>query len=562
MPAEALIPQFNLTINGQPASPELMLDLIEITVDDSLYMPDMLTMCLNDPLLNWVDSELLVVGAQVQIKVTAAIHSEQSSSTDDLFNGEITALEPTFSHDGMSTLLVRGYDRSHRLHRGKFSRSFLNSTDSEIAQRVAREANLQAQVDATNVVHEYVFQDNQTNLEFLHARAQRIGFELYVKDSTLYFTNRQQKQSSDRNTAGIVLDWGSNLLEFRPRLTTMTQVDEVIVRGWDPKLKTSIVGRAVKGQISPVVGISQSGSALSKQAFGVSAQAVVVDRPVKSQDEASVMAQALCDEISGDFIQAEGSAFGTPLIQAGRLIKVTGVGNRFSGVYFVTSATHTYDQDGYQTRFDISGRQPGTLLNLLTQSGGAGGWGMVIGLVTNNKDPENLGRIKVKFPWMSDTDESTWARIAMPMGGKDKGFFSLPEINDEVLLSFEHGDINHPYVIGTLWNGKDKPPRSNSQVVGGDGKVNQQILRSRSGHEVILDDTAGKEKITISDKAGNIIEFDAVKNTITLTSKANINIEAKGKLSIKGAQVAIEGTTVSIEADAKVDVKGAIINLN
>lgn len=551
MPPEALVPTFEITINKQPASRELMLAVIEIVVDDSLYLPDMFTLRLNDPYLEWVDSELLVVGAQIEIKATAAAHGTQSGATDELLKGEITALEPVFNRDGEPILLIRGYDRSHRLHRGKISRSFLNSTDGEIAQRIAREVNLQAATDATPVVHEYVFQDNQTNLEFLQARAQRIGFEVFVKDSILNFKKRPQSPAQ-----GPELNWGGNLQEFRPRLTTMTQVDEVIVRGWDPKTKRPIIGRVSKGQISPKVGIRESGAELTKQAFGVSAQAVVVDRPVKSLDEANAMAQALCDEISGDFIQAEGIAFGDPRIQAGRVVKIVGVGNRFSGDYFVTSATHIYNQEGYQTLFEISGRQPGTILNLLAPSGGSGGWGMVIGLVTNNKDPEGLGRVKVKFPWMSETDESTWARMSMPVGGKSKGFFYLPEINDEVLLAFEHGDINHPYVIGSLWNGKDKPPRSNDQVVGRDGKVNQQIIRSRSGHEIILDDTSGQEKITIVDKSGkNQIVIDSTSNTITFSGQTNVKIESNGKVSIKGRQV-------SIEADANVDVKGAMINLN
>lgn len=551
MPPEALIPRFEVTVNKQPAPRELTHAIIEIVVDDSLYLPDMFTLRIHDPFLEWVDSELLSVGSQIEIKATAAAPGNQSAATDDLLKGEITAMEPVFDRDGEPTLLVRGYDRSHRLHRGKISRSFLNSTDGEIAQRIAREVNLQAQVDATPVIHEYVFQDNQTNLEFLQARAQRIGFEVFVKDSTLSFRKRPQSPQQ-----GPELDWGKNLQEFRPRLTTMTQVDEVIVRGWDPRTKLPVIGRANKGKISPKVGIKESGGELSKKAFGITAQAVVVDRPVKSLDEANAMAQALCDEISGDFIQAEGIAFGDPRIQAGRVVKISGVGNRFSGDYFITSATHIYNQEGYQTLFDISGRQPGTILNLLSPSGGSGGWGIVIGLVTNNKDPEGLGRVKVKFPWMSETDESTWARMSVPMGGKGKGFFYLPEINDEVLLAFEHGDIDHPYVLGALWNGKDKPPLSNNNVVGRDGKVNQQIIRSRSGHEIILDDTSGQEKITIVDQSGNNkIVIDSKTNTITFSGQTNVKIESDGKVSIKGRQV-------SIEADATVDVKGAIINLN
>src|SRR3972149_536693 len=84
--------------------------------------------------------------------------------------------------------------------------------------------------------------------------------------------------------------------------------------------------------------------------------------------------------------------------------------------------------------------------------------GVVPGIVTNNQDPDGLGRVKIKFPWLSDDNETDWVRIATLMAGGQRGGFFLPEVGDEVLVAFEHGDINHPYVIGALWNGVDKPP--------------------------------------------------------------------------------------------------------
>src|SRR5262249_55069754 len=104
-------------------------------------------------------------------------------------------------------------------------------------------------------------------------------------------------------------------------------------------------------------------------------------------------------------------------------------------------------------------------------------YGVVVGVVTNNQDPDKLGRVKVKFPWLSADHESGWARIACPMAGNGRGFFFLPEVDDEVLIAFEHGRVEFPYVVGSLYNGKDKPPGDN-----GDGKNNLRSLKSRSGH--------------------------------------------------------------------------------
>src|SRR5215510_16339114 len=112
--------------------------------------------------------------------------------------------------------------------------------------------------------------------------------------------------------------------------------------------------------------------------------------------------------------------------------------------------------------------------------------GVMVGVVTNNQDPEGLGRVKVRFPWFSNEDESGWARIAAPMAGKERGIYFLPEVDDEVLVAFEHGRVDHPYVLGCLWNGQDTAPENNN-----DGENNHRTIKSRSGHVVRLNDAAG-----------------------------------------------------------------------
>lgn len=194
--------------------------------------------------------------------------------------------------------------------------------------------------------------------------------------------------------------------------------------------------------------------------------------------------------------------------------------------------------------------------------------GVVIGIVTNNKDPEGLGRIKVKFPWLSDKDESNWARVASLMAGKERGIFILPEIDDEVLVAFEHGDINMPYVIGSLWNGEDVPPETNS-----DGKNNIRMIKSRSGHVIRIDDTDGNEKIEIVDKTEkNMITIDTKDNKISIMSDKDIEMSApNGRITIDALNIEIKSSKATkIEASADMDlkasgnmnVKGATINLN
>jgi uncharacterized protein involved in type VI secretion and phage assembly len=217
------------------------------------------------------------------------------------------------------------------------------------------------------------------------------------------------------------------------------------------------------------------------------------------------------------------------------------------------------------TRFTASGKRDPGLWGLLAEpalEAGAHGThliaGVVIGLVTNNKDPDELCRVKVKFPWMSDTDESNWARVVTPMAGKDRGIFYLPEINDEVLVGFEHGDIHRPYVLGSLWNGKDATPIKAADAVGGDGKVNKRVMKSRTGHMLTINDTAGGEQLLLVDKTTkNKITLNSPDNTLKIEFEGDITIDTKGKLIIKskaGIEISSEAA-ISIEAKQDYSMK-------
>ncbi|HKQ79340.1 MAG TPA: phage baseplate assembly protein V [Blastocatellia bacterium] len=194
--------------------------------------------------------------------------------------------------------------------------------------------------------------------------------------------------------------------------------------------------------------------------------------------------------------------------------------------------------------------------------------GVVIGLVTNTRDPEGLGRVKVKFPWLDDAGESEWARVAAPMAGKERGLFFLPEVDDEVLIAFDHGDPRFPYVVGALWNGKDKPPAKND-----DGKNNLRVLKSRSGHVIKLNDEDGKETVEIIGKGGkDSIVIDAAKNTVTITTDKDIALSApNGAIKLDAKQVEIKssaatriesGGGMDVKANATMNIKGQAVNIN
>jgi uncharacterized protein involved in type VI secretion and phage assembly len=195
-------------------------------------------------------------------------------------------------------------------------------------------------------------------------------------------------------------------------------------------------------------------------------------------------------------------------------------------------------------------------------------YGLSIGLVTNNQYPENLGRVKVRFPWLSDQNESYWARVVTPMAGNDRGLYCLPEVDDEVLVAFEHGVVEFPYVLGALWNGKDRPPETNA-----DGQNNRRVFKSRSGHIIRLDDTQGEEKIEIIDKtAQNRFVINVQENSITIAAQSNITIQAEdGKLSLNAqtiemnAETAVKvtaGQIMQLTAGPEMIIQGELVKIN
>ena len=194
--------------------------------------------------------------------------------------------------------------------------------------------------------------------------------------------------------------------------------------------------------------------------------------------------------------------------------------------------------------------------------------GVFVGVVTNNVDPDGLGRVKLKFPWVTDEHESDWARIATPMAGGGRGMMFLPEVDDEVLVAFEHGDIRRPFVLGGLWNGIDTPPYDNA-----DEENNLRVIHSRSGHVIRLNDTEGEEKIEILGKGETEkLLMDVAEHKIEIRSDADITIAApNGTVKIEcqdfevtassSAKVASD-QSLDVEAGATLTLTGQTVNIN
>ena len=191
--------------------------------------------------------------------------------------------------------------------------------------------------------------------------------------------------------------------------------------------------------------------------------------------------------------------------------------------------------------------------------------GVAVAIVRDNRDPSGLARVRVSFPWHKRPDESYWARLATPMTGKDYGTFFLPEVNDEVLVAFERGDIRFPCVVGSLWNGDHKPPVTN------DGRNDIRTIRTRKGHALRFDDgKRGQLRLELNDGKAitiddNGITIDAENGNRIVIDSANgsTTIDAASTLRIRAPQIAIEASgTMDIKAGGTLTLRGALITLN
>jgi uncharacterized protein involved in type VI secretion and phage assembly len=194
--------------------------------------------------------------------------------------------------------------------------------------------------------------------------------------------------------------------------------------------------------------------------------------------------------------------------------------------------------------------------------------GVAVAVVKDNKDSSGQGRVKVSYPWHSQPHQSYWARVVTPMAGKDRGIYFIPEVEDEVLVAFERGDLRFPYIVGSLWNGKDQSPEKN-----GNGNNDIRLIKTRKGHKLTFNDNKGSQglvqlelndgkKLTFDD---NGIRIDDGKgNSIEIKSQGgSITIQAATALSIKAPKIAIEASgTLDVKAGGTLGLKGSLVNIN
>jgi uncharacterized protein involved in type VI secretion and phage assembly len=531
------VPTYEILVDGGELAQEHRDRIKEIRVVDHLRLPDVCTVSVQFPKAEGIDSQPFEIGRKIEVRLGA--REEEAPQT--LFKGDVVSLEPVFGAGGCS-LTVNAYDRAHLLHRTRKVRVFQNQTATDIVKKVVGENGLSFEGDASGEPYEFMQQDNETDWDFIWRLAERCGFEFVVEDTKAHFRKPGQGGT-------VELEWPKSLSMFRPRMTAVQQVNSVSVFAHDPKTKQAIEVEESQPEQITRIGIERSEIAA---AFD-EAKLHVATEPVKSSAEASTLAQAALNKLAAGYVAAEGAGPGNPRVRAGVLVDVKGVGASFSGIYVVASSQHVL-RGGSTYVMKFANAPAHTILGAVGAAGPpqpAFGAQLVLGVVTNTNDPEDMGRVRVRYPALSGDAEGAWARIAAMSAGKERGALMLPVVGEEVLVGFEHGDTTRPYVLGSLFNGQDTPgdvllhDKDGSFVVRSDTEIHSE---SKKAYTI---KSGGPLTVTIADKVEESYDRDWTNKTTGKTS-----LSAVQPFSIEGQSVSVKGKTeVTVEGMASLTLK-------
>lgn len=560
MANESFANTLQVSINSTPLAADVATMLTQATVAASRNLPDACHLRFRDPERVLVRKTGLAIGAKVEV----AVQSAEPGSPQRLMSGEVVAME--IDIDAAGTFIeVRGLDPAHRLFRGRRVAAYPNMALSDVVRKVAQRAGLQPGViDSAPICgatkESQLSQDNVSDWEFLSRLADRVGAQVTASDGKLHFRLPDPPSGAPPENATaarnpLVLEPGVNLIALRAAVSAAEQVPEVNVRGWDFTQKQELIATVKPTTAgSQVQGVDPVGMA---GRFGAPPY-LEAGTSLSTQGQVAAYAKALAAELGATAVELDGVAKGNPKLVPGSAVTLANVSDPFGGNYTLTSARHVFNEhDGYTTAFTVSGRAERTLYGLTSGSPGAALNGLVSAVVSDSRDPRDLGRVKVTFPWLASDFTSAWARTVSPGGGDRRGLWTIPEVGDEVLVGFADGDLDHPYVLGGLHNGKDAPPKLAAPTVdGSEGKIGVRALVSREGHRLELVDAPAKKGILLSTGDGKLLlKMDAAGQVLELTCSGEVKVTGRGvKIDAGAGNLELSGAQVKVSAQQKVDV--------
>lgn len=591
MANESFANTLQVSIDGTPLAADVSTMLTQAVITLSRNLPDSCHLRFRDPERVVVSKTGLKVGAEVEVAVTTA----EPGSPQRLMAGEVVAMEIDIDAAG-SFLEVRGLDPAHRLFRGRRVAAYPNMGLGEVVQTVAQRAGLRpGTIDSVQGYGEtadaQLSQDNISDWDFLSRLADRVGAQVTASDGTLHFKLPEAPSDAPPESATaandpLVLEPGVNLTALRAAVSAAEQVGEVNVRGWSFEHK-----QALQASEQPTTAGSQVAGVDPVDLANLFGAPPYLEAATSlgTQGQVAAHAKALAAELGATAVELDGVAKGNPKLVPGAGVTLANVSDPFGGKYTLTSARHVFNElDGYTTAFAVSGRAERTLYGLTSGGGRAAPQGLVSAIVSDVRDPMDLGRVKLTFPWLSEDFTSGWARTVSVGGGAKRGLWLVPEVGDEVLVGFADGDLDFPYVIGGLHNGEDAPPELATETVdGSSGGIGVRAMVSREGHRLELLDAGSAQGVLLTTGDGKLsLKLDSSGSVIELTCSGEIKVSGKGvkidagagNLELSGAQVKVtgqqgvevSGATVKVEgqgtaeltASGSVTVRGGVVRIN
>ncbi|WP_395244452.1 VgrG-related protein [Agromyces sp. MMS24-K17] len=574
-------------VAGRALDAQLSALLVHGRIVDAASLPDGFDLEFADTAGDLLQKAGIAVGTKLKLSVS----ENGPGAPAVLVEGEVTALERE-DLGGSLVTRVRGLDASHRLFRGRRVRAFRDRTISDVVQEVGKAAGLRVRVASTSTVHAQLSQDNVSDWVFLKRLADRVGYTFSVSRGELICEPPTESAEAPASNVGarsdaVVLEHGQNVLHLRSTVTSSEQVPEVEVRGWDPARKEAVVSKAPAKTRS--AGLAVTPAALAETFKSPAFLVPSGDGQTGSQD---ALAKAVAERIAGGFAELEALVLGTTRIRTGTAVSVRGYGAPFDGRYTVTETVHEFSADlGYTTRVHVTNASDRSLFGIASGVAGAGGaggaaggaggtstriFGVLPAIVSAHGDDSGQrdarGMVSVKIPALSDDFVSAWARLVQVGAGADRGTAVMPEVGDEVLVAFEGGDLDRPYVLGGLYNGRDLPKDPWAEIVKS-GKVVQRSFMSRTGMTIEFGEDSGKEfaQVTTNGRAQRVTLTQTADKGIEIISEGPVQVTAKtdatvaadsGTVKLTGKTVEISATTdLKLSAGTGAELKGATVKV-
>lgn len=533
--------------------------LVDGWVDQGAGVPAAFRLTFRDPHRLLLKELGVTFGTDVVLTPVA----DGQGAGDPLLTGEVTALEADYDGTGSFTV-IRGYDLGHRFLRRRRVVAYTNETASSIVGKLAGLAGVPVgRIEPSGASYEFISQANVSDWDFIARLADENNMVMSL-DAEGRFNFVSPKPSSgapspksEKNP--LVLKSGIDILRLRTSVTAADQVAEVEVRGYDVATAREIVETSSSAK-NPVFSLGTS----PKRAAGAfkKTKLVQTSMPYDKRPEVKHAADALYDDVSSSFSELEVVVHGNPKLRPGLPVALGDVGWPFQGKYTTTSVRHVFGNgQRYESWVTVTGRQWRSLYGLA--SGGTSGEprlpGVANAVVTDVDTKDEQARVKLKFPWLDDTYVSDWTRCVHLGGKRGGGIFPL-DVGDEVLVGFDRGALDHPFVIGGLYNGKDKPTRNKAPLYSGArNQASRHTVSDRTGNRIdLLSQRVGSHRgVRISTGDDKLtVHLDRAKTEITVDSKGSVTIKGSRSVSVRA------GTDLTLSAKRNVSVQsGGTLNI-